>query len=102
MTCPRLIPSDGHRETPRHGHDRVFVDVKDLEPRSVRVDVGEVKRVSVPQTGVAKGPTVVVEAHRAINNLVLAVGVANAQVMIALSYVRAVFGPASRVKTSDH
>ena len=66
-----------------------LVDVEDFQARSVRVDVGEMDGVAVPQTGVIERLSIMIETHRSIDDLVFAVvvDVAHAQIMIALSFI---------------
>src|SRR5690606_17372063 len=67
-----------------------LLDVEDLQPRPVRVEVTEMERVSVAETGGIEAAAVVVDNRRSVHDLVPAVSVeiADAQVVVPLAAVR--------------
>ena len=67
-----------------------LVDAEDLEAGSRRDHVADVHRVAVPQPGREQSRAVVVHDHRAVDDLVLAVGidVGNREIVIALARER--------------
>ena len=65
----------------------VFVNVEDLEPRMRGIEIGKVHRVAVAEAGGPQSLAVVVDAHRAVDDLVppVAIDIADAEVVIALA-----------------
>src|SRR5687768_2609094 len=53
----------------------VFVDAKDFDAGTRRIEVADVQRVAMAQSGREESAAVVVDDHRVINDLVAAVGI---------------------------
>ncbi len=78
---------------------RLLDHVGDFEAGARRIDVGEVEAVAMAQAAGPKGPAVVVDRERAVDDLVtpVAVDVADADAVLSLALVgegRALIGPA--------
>ena len=73
----------------RAGVVEALLNVEDFEARAVRVEVGDVHRVAVPEAGRVEALAVVVDHARAVDDLVpaVAVDVGDAEVVIALPAV---------------
>src|SRR5690606_7026855 len=61
--------------TPTHRFVLVFVDREDLQPRTLGIVVSGDHRIAVTESDGVKALAVVVDGHRAVNDLVPAVGI---------------------------
>ena len=75
---------------------RILVDRKNFQPGAIRVDIGEVHGVPMPQARRVEPRPVMIDRTRSVNDLVVsvAVHVTHAQVVVSLASKRPVFGSA--------
>ena len=88
--CPRSLAGPRVAKLDAVRVARVFVDVENLEARPVGIHVGHMRRIAVAEASRINRFAVVVDAHGAVNDLVLpvAIDVGDAEVVVALTTIR--------------